>query len=587
MRPTKTLLGKDARKAVLAGVNAIWHPVRVTLGPQAKKALLYRTYNRGSRIVDDGYMVAECQEPQDPFVRMVAQAFREGTKRTNERVGDGTTTTTVIGGQLMNDVMTLLGETSSVIGVTGSGAKGMGVMTLRSKIIASAQVVKEAITAIAKKIETIEELEQLAIISADDVEVGKVVAKMAWEVGVDGHIDVVEGYKGEIETNVSQGFRFPAKVPGKIFLNNPARYEMLANDCAVLITNYSLENPHQLAEAINPILKETPRLIIVSPKFSDEVLLDLFKAMYVIHPDGTKTKKGGVDIFPVHTPALRTEQFEDLAIYCGARFIDKAKGHTLKGIKLSDAGFMEKLVVKDTESREDAVATGGRGSQENITIDLEHTDGGSITQKTSAVKQRIDILKDQLKETQQEQFKKLLERRIASMASSVGVIRVGDSTQASSLYRKLKIEDAVYACKAALRGGYVKGGGLCLKDIADKMPETDILKNALLAPYNQIQSSVDGGIDITDDVIDPAEMIYYAVEHATQIVANLATVEVITPELEETNPGDGYMTIAKAINEYVISNKLHLGQIQANQVEEERDRMGGLTIDEKITLDNG
>jgi len=586
MRTTQTLLGNKARKAVLDGVNAIYHAVRPTLGPQAKKALLYRTFGRGNRIVDDGYMVAECQEPRNQFARMAAQTFREGTKRTNEIVGDGTTTTTVIGGKLMNDVAALLSESSSsIINVGGKSkdGKGMGVMTLRENILKSATDVKAKIKERAHKIESLEDLEKVAMVSIDDPEVGKAVAKMAWEVGEDGFIDVVEGYKGKIETEINTGFRFAAKVAAKVFINNPARFEMIANDCPVLITNYALENPKQVADFVSPIIQAESKVIIIAPKFSDDVLMEFFKAMYTINKDGVKVKRP-IDIFPVHTPSLRTDQFEDLAIYCGAKFFDKAKGISITKVSMEDAGFIEKLIVKDVENKEDAMASGGKGLRSAVLA----TSGGEIVAETSTpVEERIKVLKGQLDETRQEQFKILLQRRIASMASALGVIRVGDSTQASSLYRKLKIEDGVNACKAALRGGYVKGGGLCLKEIAETLPENDILKSALEEPYNIIQASVDGGIEISPDIIDPAEMIYYAVEHATQIVANLATVEIITPETEDPIHGEGEFAIARAIQEFVISNKRHLGQLKDNEEEIMRDAMGGMTVDETLTLDNG
>lgn len=567
-KPTKTIIGTKARKAVLDGVNAIYEPVRRTLGPQAKKALLYRTFNRGSRIVDDGYTVAEVQEPKDPFIRLAATAFKETCKRTNEKVGDGTTTTVCIAGKLFNDSYTLLNESQTDMTAKKTGK--IGVMTLRRNILSSAEKVCEAIKASSKKIETLEELEKIAIVSLDEVELGKIIAKMAWTVGPDGFIDVVEGYKGEIETETFEGMRFPAKVGAKAFVNNQNRFEMIVKDCPVLITNYALDNGSQISDVLSKLNDKTSKIIVIAPSFADNVLVGMVNAT-----------KAGYFIHPVPVPSLRTDQFEDLAVYCGANFIDKTKGNQLRNIKVTDLGFLEKLIVKDTEAREDAVATGGRGAKEQAIFN------GDEMKKSSAVQDRIEMLKAQLIETREEQFKKLLERRIASMASSVGVIRVGDSSQASSLYRKLKIEDAVYACKAALRGGYVKGGGLCLKEIADAMEDKDILKAALLAPYKQIQDSVEGGLDIGEDIIDPAEAMYYAVEHAASVVSTLVTVDIITPEIEETTEGDSTMIMAKMMGEIVIAVKRHLGQLQENEEEMERDRLGGLTNDEKITLDNG
>lgn len=576
MKNTATLQGAKARKAVRDGVNAIYDPVKVTLGPQAKTALLYRTYNRGSRITDDGVTVAEVQEPKDPFVNLAANAFKEMCKRTVEKVGDGTTTTCVIGGKLFNDTYVVLSETDAGSAyLAKKNGTTLGSMDLRLAILASAEKVKAKILERKNKVETLEDLERVTAISVKDTELGKVIAGMAWEVGEDGYIDVVEGYKGEIETEVIKGMRFQAKVPAKAFVNNPKRYEMVATDCPVLLTNYAFDNGGDVGPLLQRLNNTTSKIVVIAPSFSDNVLVNMIA-----------TVKQGFFIYPVAAPGLRTEQFEDLGIYFGAEFIDKNKGRKLVNVKADDLGFVEKLIVKDTDSRDEAVATGGKGTQEIYGSKVE--DGERKTVLTTTVKDRIETLKSQAAEQKEDKFKKLIERRIAAMGSAVGVIRVGDSTQASSLYRKLKIEDGVYAAKAALRGGYSKGGGLELKEIAEEVLEKDdLLYAALIHPYELIQASVPGGIEITDDIIDPTEALYYAVEHAASVVAQLVTVDVITQEIDDTNPGDGYMAIARMIGEMVISQKRQMGQLQENQEEMERDRLGGLTMGEKIMLDNG
>src|SRR3990167_3068550 len=165
------------------------------------------------------------------------------------------------------------------------------------------------------------------------------------------------------------------------------------------------------------ILILTSKVIVMAPSFSENVLVNMVNAT-----------KSGYFFFPVLVPSLRTEQFEDLAIYCGATFIDKNKGRNLRTIGQHDLGFLQKLIIKDTEAKEDAVATGGKGTLEEMKSKKE--DGKEVLYQTSTIKERIETLKGQLAETRQEQFKKLLERRIASMASAVGIIRVGDSTEA-------------------------------------------------------------------------------------------------------------------------------------------------------------
>lgn len=555
-KTTKTLLDASARAAVRKGVLAIYEPVRRTFGPAGRNALLYRTFNRGSRITNDGVTLSEVISPKDEFVELAASTFKEAAKLTNQRAGDGTTGTIVIGGKLFETVWIKRQETAT--GVRSKTAGGStNVMAIRKEILAAADLVKDEIKKVAKPVKVLADLEKIAAVSVEDEALGKTIAKMAWEAGKDGYIDTVEGYKGEIETELVHGMRFPAKVPAKAFVNNPSRYEMIATDCPVVITNIPIVNAAQLNSFTQNL--DTQKLIVFAPMFSDEVLIGLTKAM-----------KEGFFVFPVLTPSLRTEQYEDLAVYCDAVFVNKDIGGKLENILASHLGFLGKLVVKDSEAKEDAVATGGKGAVE---------EGGK-----SKISARIEILKGQLTEMKQEQFKKVIERRIANMASAVGVIRVGAASQAESLYLKLKIEDAVYAAKAALRGGYVKGGGLCLKEIAERLP-TSILTNALIAPYDQIRENAGGTLEVGKEVIDPAEVVWWAVENATSVVAHLITVDILVPEEKETNPGDGYESIASSIMTFARFWAKREGLLKESEMEVENERMA--IHEQTITEDNG
>lgn len=580
MKPTITLQGDKARETAYKAVNKIYNVVRATFGPEGRNVLLFRAWNRGSRITNDGVTVAECITPRDIHERLVADVVKESAKKTNEKVGDGTTFTTIFVGHLFNKLYKLLSGQDGGIAVGNSS--NIGVISLKKQIIKSAKNIQELVKNNAKKIETLKDLEKIATVSVQDEGLGKTVAKMAWEVGLDGFIDVVEGYKGEIETEIIKGFKFPAKVPGKAFVNNPSKFEMLAQDCPVLITNYALDNIKQIMYPLAEILKKNPKLIIVAPQFSEPVLETFWKTMFAVNQQGQVSRRG-IDIYPVKTPSLRTEQFEDLSIYCKAKFINKDKGEKLENMDVSNLGFLGKLIVKDSEAKEDAIATGGAGTK-NV---IGKLDNGTEVEGVSPVQERINILKKQKEETKTDVFKKLLDRRIASMASAVGIIRVGGSTDAENLYQKLKIEDCVYACKAALKGGYVKGGGVCLKEIAETLTDDDILKETCLAPYEQIQSSVDGGLEISEDIIDPADVIYYGIEHAVGIVSNLITLDSITAEIEDYGQHDGEYAIAKQIQEFVTSDKINKGQLKESESEAWKDAKGGLTDDEFIALDRG
>jgi chaperonin GroEL len=295
--------------------------------------------------------------------------------------------------------------------------------------------------------------------------------------------------------------------------------------------------------------------------------------MFVADAKTGQYQKTGILLYPVKVPSLRTEQFEDLEVVFGAKFINKDKGAKIENIEESDLGFVEKLVVKDTENREDAIALGGRGSLEDR-MKIANKD----YQVSSPISERIKVLKSQIEEERIESHKKLLERRIASLGAAVGIIRVGASTSAEARPLKLKIEDAQYACKAALEEGYVKGGGLCLKEIADELEKEEltdaqrIMLDALRAPYDQIQENNGEPLEIGDDVIDPVKVVRLEVEHAVSVAANLITAKISIAEEMETPPGEGYTSIAHAIHEGVVWWARERGLITENQRAIEMDQ---------------
>lgn len=515
MRYTKTLSDDAARDAILRGVNKIYDPVRKTLGPSGSNVLLYGTFGRKSRITNDGVTVASVIEPKDPHERLVAATFVEAAKKTNERAGDGTTTTTVIAGKLINDVLKKFGDNPTIVSV-----KKTNPMDVRRQLLADAAKVAEKIKQKSTTVKDLKSLEQIASISVESEVIGKTIAKIVWEVGPDGHVDVVEGYKGAIETDVIRGMRFSAKVPAKVFINNPSRFEMVVEDSPVLVTNFVLDNVQEVGRMLNSLQQNggITKIIIIAPKFSDAVLVEFVKA-----------NKAGFGIMPVLAPSLRTEQLDDISVFFGAKFINKDAGKKLSLVSIPDLGSVEKLVVKDVEVREDATALGGKG------------------EKTQAVAERITLLKNQLKEARTELIKNQLLKRIGSLASAVGVIKVGAISDAETLYLKMKIDDAVYACKAAMEEGFVKGGGVCLREIANELADSP-LAGALRAPHEQIVENAGEEITVGKTIIDPAKSTRLAVENAVSVAAHLLTVHSIVAEIDADDPTEAYHRIADALH---------------------------------------
>ena len=535
-RKTEQKLHGEARKVILKVVNKVADAVKLTLGPEGAGVLLDRSFNRGSRITNDGVTVAKNIVPKDEFENLIARAFIEGASKTGERVGDGTTSTISISAKLINDAFSRLSDKNNTE-IRGLDSNFGGVNSLRKHIISCVPKIKEAIKERTKKIKTIKELEDIIDVSlAGNREVAKILAEIVWKTGEDGFITLADGFQGKLETEVIEGARFPMKIVAPVFLNHPERYEMVVEESLVLVTNYKIDSIRDFADFWNNI--KVNKLVIFAPNFSDEVLVQMVKLIQPrLLPNG-QTQPSGIQIFPVKCPSLGSadltpHNFVDLALFCDARFIDKDKGDKLKDIKEYDLGFVEKLTVKSVEDREDAVILGGKGV------------------RSEKIKKHIEDLKSRVNLTKMPEHKALIQKRIASMSSAGGMIKVGASTDAEALPLKHKIEDAIFAGQNALRNGYVKGGGLCLKEIADELFKDDVLiHGALCAPFNQIQENCGSELKIGKDIIDPARVVELEVEHGFGVAANLITVKAVIPEFDERDPKDPYKLIADAIKQY-------------------------------------
>jgi len=543
---TETLTGSKARAKILLGVNKVYDTVKLTLGPEGKNALLPRTYNRGPRITNDGVTISENIQLKDEHERLAAEAFKEGSKKTNELAGDGTTTTAVIGGYLINKIFKELQDTPTI-----GANQSKGVRAIRKELNDVKEAIITEIMARAQKVKTLDELEQIAIVSIgkEDEVIAKQVAKLVWDIGIDNHVDVIEGYKSIVEVEKTEGMRMPAKVAAKRFITNPERFEMVCEDVPVIVTNHKIDSVAEIVNILNAL--KITKIAIFAPDFSNDVLIAFIQS-----------QTNGVWCSPIKCPSLRTEQLEDLAVYTGARLIDKDSGRKIANINPGDLGFASKIVVKDTENKEDAIIMGGKG-----TIEQKFADSKVIT----PIKERIEILKGQLKESRNELTTLQLQKRIANLGSAVGVIRVGASTSKEILYLKLKIEDGVFACKAALDEGFVKGGGLCLKEIADELPQ-NILTETLKEPYEQIQRNSGGNLVIEKDIIDPAKVVRLEVEHGVSVAATMITCDILIPEIQEKSPVEGYQDIAKAINRYAYYWAKQQGLLKESENEAEADR---------------
>ena len=561
--PTPVIYDNKARAKVLSGINKIYDAVKMSMGPQGGNALLYGLYSRPYRITNDGFTIAEVIELKDPHEKLAVEAFKDAAKRTNREAGDGTSATTVIAGKLLNDIIPMISKISNTAsferGLQKSKGEKKGVMEIKKELSETCKTVIEKLKDKSTKIKTEEELKRIATISVEDEEKGEMISKMAWKVGTGGYIDVVEGIKEEIESEIIEGARFPAKVCGEVFVNNPSQYQMVTENAPVILTNYTVDK--KIMETFMTKLEGLPKMIIIAPDFEEATLVIMAEI---------NLKHKNLIYAPVKVPSLKTVQFEDVAVFTGARFLNKDQGDKCENITNADLGFLSRLVVKKADIREDCVALGGKGTEKRSLKGV--TDKEMVVDQTP-VEKRIKELKSQIENTREEGQKNLLRRRIAGLASSVGIIRVGCESEGETYYWKKKIEDAVYACKSALEEGYIRGGGLELKEIAEDLPEDNLLRAALIAPYEQIQENAGGDLEITKEIIDPTKAIRCAVEYAVSVSANLATVKVMIPHERERTPVEGNIAIAAALHKLAYWWAVEKGIIDENDREIQKDAM--------------
>ena len=326
------------------------------------------------------------------------------------------------------------------------------------------------------------------------------------EVGLDGYISLEDNWatKYGITTELTSGMRFIGKYASPYLINERNDKEALWQDTHILVTNHKLESIKQ----IQPLLKEFAekglrKLVIIGgysegeAGFSKEFIQTIGQELQKLFDTRVPDKSMVLQILAIKAPSLTSDELEDVATAVGAKFIDKNIGLELGGIKAEYLGYAQKV----SATEDDVNIIGGKGE----------------------TKSRLEELKGQLDKEKDQMFKEKLKRRIASLASGVGVIRVGAPTESERSYIKYKLEDAISAAHAAMEEGYVKGGGQALKEVANKLGKDSILFSALNAPYKRIQDNAGEEVKIPSKVIDPAKVVRLALENACSGAGMLIT----------------------------------------------------------------
>lgn len=482
--------GKEATDKILLGASKLAELVGSTVGPNGKNVIIQRKY-KSPIITNDGVTVARFTQLDDEIEDLGAQVLVEACMKTNEQAGDGTTSTAIMANQIVKDALE-----RKPIDITQTEGNVMD--TFRAIQKEKAEVVK-IIKKQAQKTSQ-KDIENIITTSLENAEFGKIIAQMIEDVGESGYISVEDNWATQygMSTETIKGMKFLGTYVSPYMVTN-GKKEAIWEDTFVLVTNHHIHSINQLTELTKAIAtKGKKQLVVLAEKFEKEVIEQL--NAYIKQEYALRSQGKAVDTFKVlavKTPALTSEEFEDVAVFLDAKFIDKNASLKLEDTRTEDLGFVKKIVVNTDE----VILTEGRGK----------------------VGERLTILKEQLETERDPMFKEKLLRRIASLSSGVGIIRVGAMTEQERTYWKYKIEDAVYAAQAAREEGYVKGGGLCYAEIADMLGKDAVLYNALKSVNEKIKENAGGTITISSKVIDPAKVARLVVENACSAAGTLIT----------------------------------------------------------------
>ena len=534
------IYGEDARKALKKGVDSLANSVKITLGPKGRNVALDKKWGAPT-VTHDGVSVAKEIELEDPFQNMGAQLLKEAATKTNDVAGDGTTTATVLAQAIVNEGLRNV-------------AAGANPMLLKRGIEKGTQAVSKAITDMAIPISTYDRIAAVAAISAQDQEIGKLIADVMDKVGKDGVITVEEGKSLGFETEYVEGMQFDRGYISAYFITNPDRMEAVLEEPYILIHDKKISAAQDLVPVLEKLIQGGKRtLVIVSEDIDGEALATLV----------LNKLRGVFNVLAVKAPGFgdrRKAMLQDLAVLTGGTLITEELGRKLDSVTIADLGRADKIV----STKDETTIVGGKGSDAEI-------------------QGRINQIRVETDASTSDYDREKLQERLAKLAGGVAIIKVGAGTEVELKERKHRVEDALSATRAAVEEGIVPGGGVTLiraaasLDAVEKELSGDtaigvrILRRALEEPMRWIAQNAgyDGaviveevrrrnkkgdmriGFDVMAEswvdmveagIIDPAKVTRSAVENAASIAAMILTTEALVtdiPEKDKPMPGGG------------------------------------------------
>lgn len=532
------LFDEEARRALEKGVDALANAVKVTLGPKGRNVVLDKKFGAPT-ITNDGVTIARDIELDDPFENMGAQLVRQVATKTNDIAGDGTTTATLLAQAMIHEGMRNV-------------AAGANPMVLKKGIEKAVKTLVAELKKVSKPVESQKAIAQVATVSSADEEIGQYIADAMEKVGKEGVITVEESKGMETSLSVVEGMQFDRGYISPYMVTDTDKMEAVMNDPYILITDKKISAVNDILPILEQVVKMGKELVIIAEDLDGEAL-----ATIVVNK-----LRGTFKALAVKAPGFgdrRKAMLEDIAILTGGQLISEELGRKLDSVTIEDLGRARQV----------------HSSKENTTI----VDGMG---EKSAISSRIEQIKKQIADTTSDFDKEKLQERLAKLSGGVAVIEIGAATEVEMKDKKLRVEDALHATRAAVEEGIVAGGGTTFIDIlpaldaleadGDVKTGIDIVRRAVEEPVRQIannaglegsvvvaevkNSAAGVGFDaykgeyvdmIANGIVDPAKVTRSALQNAASIAAMVLTTETLVADKPAPEGGANPMAGAGAM----------------------------------------
>jgi chaperonin GroEL len=528
------VFGEDARRSLKHGIDVLANAVVTTLGPKGRNVALDKKWGAPT-ITHDGVTVAKEIELEDPFENMGAQLLKEAATKTNDIAGDGTTTATLLAHTIITEGMKNV-------------AAGANAMLLKRGILVGTEAVVKAIAKNADELTTKEEIANVAAISAQDREIGELIAEVMDKVGKDGVITVEESKGLEFETEYVEGMQFDRGYISPYFITSPEAMEAVIEEPYILIHDKKISSAQDLVPVLEKLVQRGARnLVVIAEDIDGEALATLV----------LNRLRGMLNCLAVKAPGFgdrRKAMLQDVAALTGGHVITEEEGRKLDSATIEDLGRADKVI----STKDDTTIVGGAG-------------------KEAEIKGRMEQIKVEIDKSTSDYDKEKLQERLAKLAGGVAIIRVGAATETELKEKKHRVEDALSAARAGVEEGMVPGGGVALinaistldkvkMDYPDEQTGVGILRTALEMPMRKIAENAgeDGAVildsvrrlqkekknphigydvmtgEFTDmfeaGIIDPAKVTKGALSNAASIAAMILSTEALVTDIPEPEP---------------------------------------------------